>query len=94
MSEAVLTCRRSRFLIHSSLPSVWVMSADSSGLQKASHRRGVTPLVLFWNFSGKIFTKSCNTARKSVSTDEDRCGRRRQHAFHSNEQCLAQAYAQ
>ena len=39
-------------LIHSSDPSASVISAASPGLQKASQRRGVTPLVLFWNFSG------------------------------------------
>ena len=33
-------------------PSVSVISAASSGLHHASQRRGVTPLVLFWNFSG------------------------------------------
>jgi hypothetical protein len=37
---------------HLSLPSVSVISLDSGGLQNASQRRGVTPLVLFWNFSG------------------------------------------
>ena len=28
--------------------------SDNPGLQSRSHRRGVTPLVLFWNFSGYI----------------------------------------
>ena len=55
------TCSRSSSFIQASEPRVSVISADSSGLQNASHRRGVTPLVLFWNFSGKIFTKSCSS---------------------------------
>ena len=38
--------------IQASVPSVSVMSAARPGLHQASHRRGVTPFVLFWNFSG------------------------------------------
>jgi len=49
-------------LIHRSLPSVSVMSSRSGGLQNASQRRGVTPLVLFWNFSGKMSWKGPNTS--------------------------------
>ena len=42
-------------LIHRSLPpSVSLISARSGGLQNASQRRGVTPLVLLPNFSGKM----------------------------------------
>ena len=37
---------------HSSVPIASVITSESWGLQKASQRRGVTPLVLFWNFSG------------------------------------------
>ena len=57
-SYQVRAWRRSKSLIHASEPSVSVIRALSSGLQNASHRRGVTPLVLFWNLSGKILTKS------------------------------------
>ena len=53
------TVRRSRSLIQASVPSVSLMSARSGGLQNASHRRGVTPFVLFWNFSGHRSANSC-----------------------------------
>lgn len=57
-NPAVQACRRtlswSVSVIQRELPRVLVMSARRGGLQKASQRRGVTPLVLFWNFSGKM----------------------------------------
>ena len=45
-------CRRSSSLTHAVVPNVSVIKSDSAGLQNASHRRCVTPFVLFWNFSG------------------------------------------
>ena len=36
-------------------------SRVSSGLESPSHRRGVMPLVLFWNFSGKTAYQSRKT---------------------------------
>ena len=41
-------------------PTHLVMTLLNSGLQKANHRLGVTPLVLFWNLSGdfcKLFKR-------------------------------------
>ena len=38
---------------HASVPRVSVTREASSGLHHASQRRGVTPLVLFWNLLGK-----------------------------------------
>ena len=37
---------------HASVPRVSVTREASSGLHHASQRRGVTPLVLFWNLLG------------------------------------------
>lgn len=59
--------RRSRSLIQASVPRVSVMSARSGGLQKASQRRGVTPLVLFWNFSGHRSAKSLKMVLRMMS---------------------------
>ena len=61
--RSVRTCSMSRSVIQASEPKVSVMSARSGGLHIASHRRGVTPLVLFWNFSGH----SSWNSRKMVS---------------------------
>lgn len=36
------------------------MMSARPGLQSSSHRRGVMPLVLFWNFSGSMSQKSLN----------------------------------
>jgi hypothetical protein len=47
----ILTTSWSRSVIHASLPRVLVISLRRGGLQKASQRRCVTPLVLFWNLS-------------------------------------------
>ena len=58
-AAAAPTCSLSRWLTQLSWPSVLVMSLASGGLQNASHRRGVTPLVLFWNFSGHRSANSC-----------------------------------
>lgn len=65
--KPALTLRRSVSLIQRSLPRVSVMSARSGGLQKASQRRGVTPLVLFWNFSGKMSWKGPKTSCFRIS---------------------------
>jgi hypothetical protein len=56
--EGVASGKESPHAPRARLPSLEVMSADSLGLQKASQRRGVTPLVLFWNFSGNSLKKS------------------------------------
>lgn len=53
------TCSLSRWLTQLSWPNVLVMSLASGGLQNASQRRGVTPFVLFWNFSGQRSANSC-----------------------------------
>ena len=77
-ARPLLTLRRSVSLIHRSLPSVSVMSARSGGLQKASQRRGVTPLVLFWNLQGshRCGHQSEEAARKPTGLQGSRrCGR-------------------
>lgn len=70
----VPTLRRSVSLIQRSLPRVSVISSRSGGLQKASQRRGVTPLVLFWNFSGKMSWKGPKTScfRMSAAWEKSR----------------------
>lgn len=40
------------------------MTSASPGLHMTSQRRGVMPLVLFWNFSGSISKKSLNLRRE------------------------------
>lgn len=51
---------RLRSLGHASVPRVSVISAARPGLHQASHRRGVTPFVLFWNLCGVSSKKSCD----------------------------------
>ncbi len=65
--NATPTLSRPRSLIQASSPSVSVMSARRPGLQKASQRRGVTPLVLFWNFSGKTAKNWAKTSCLRIS---------------------------
>ena len=45
-------------MVHASVPSHRVMTADSSGLAPSSHRRGVMPLVTLVNCSGHSSAKS------------------------------------
>ena len=61
------TFKRFRSLIQASVPRVLVMSWRRGGLQKASQRRGVTPLVLFWNFSGHRSAKSLKIVLRMMS---------------------------
>jgi len=56
-----------RSVIQASEPSVSEMSARSGGLQKASHRRGVTPFVLFWNLAGHRSAKSLKMVSRMMS---------------------------
>ena len=58
VGEYELTVSKERLLTQASEPSVRVMRSARAGLQKASQRRGVTPLVLFWNLWGQRSTKS------------------------------------
>ena len=51
------------------------MSAASGGLHSSSQRRGVMPLVLFWNFSGVTSKKSlklCTTVKTGREHIESR----------------------
>jgi len=48
----------SRSVTQSSVPIHLVMILLRSGLQKRIHLLGVTPFVLFWNFSGHNCQKS------------------------------------